>query len=112
MLQTLLITTQEYFLTMCRTADAVRALMNITGLDTFDAVIPNEIGGLNAFEAILVAHRLGKSALDTDLVARAYPMMYQTVRCLNGVSITPSALTDGTGKSEVKLLKYSEWLIC
>jgi DUF917 family protein len=112
MLRTLLIVTRESLLTMHRTADAVRALMNITGLDTFDAVIPNEIGGLNAFEAILAAHRLGKSALDTDLVARAYPMMYQTVRCLNGVSITPSALTDGTGKAEVSLPKYQSLLTC
>jgi len=64
-------------------------------------VIPNEIGGLNAFEAILAAHRFGKSALDTDLVARAYPLIYQTVRCLNGMPVTPAALADGAGKEEV-----------
>lgn len=81
----------------------MKALINITGLDTFDAVIPNEIGGLNAFEAILAAHRLGKSTLDTDLVARAYPMMYQTVRCLNGILLTPSTLADGSGKAEASL---------
>jgi DUF917 family protein len=64
-------------------------------------VIPNEIGGLNAFEAILAAYRFGKSALDTDLVARAYPLIYQTVRCLNGMPVTPAALADGAGKEEV-----------
>lgn len=63
---------------------------------------------MNAFEAILAAHRFGKSALDTDLVARAYPMIYQTVRCLNGVSVTPAALADGAGKEEVK---FSGWLV-
>lgn len=78
-------------------------MVKTTGLETFDAIIPNEIGGLNAFEAILAAHRLGKSALDTDLVARAYPMIYQTVRCLNGVSVTPAALADGAGNEEVSL---------
>jgi DUF917 family protein len=94
----------EFLLTIHRVTDAMKALMKTTGLTTFDAVIPNEIGGLNAFEAILSAHRFGKSALDTDLVARAYPMIYQTVRCMNGVSVTPSALADGGGREEVCLL--------
>lgn len=80
----------------------MKAVLKTTGLKTFDAVVPNEIGGLNAFEAILAGHRFGKSALDTDLVARAYPMIYQTVRCLNKVSITPSALADGGGREEVR----------
>ncbi|KIN05893.1 hypothetical protein OIDMADRAFT_176029 [Oidiodendron maius Zn] len=80
--------------------DAMKALLKTAGLETFDAVIPNEIGGLNAFEALLAAHRFGKSALDTDLVARAYPMIYQTVRCLNGVPVTPAALADGAGNEE------------
>lgn len=90
------------------TADAIKALLKTTGLKDFDAVIPNEIGGLNAFEAILAAHRFGKSALDTDLVARAYPMIYQTVRCLKNVSVTPAALADGAGKEEAS---YPVWLL-
>src|SRR4051812_9029308 len=77
------------------------AVMKHTGLKTFDAAVPNEIGGLNAFEALLAAHRFGKSALDTDLVARAYPMIYHTIRCLNNVPVAPAAISNGTGKSEV-----------
>jgi len=81
----------------------MQAVMSYTGLKTFDAVVPNEIGGLNAFEALLAAHRFNKSTLDTDLVARAYPMIYHTIRCLNGVSVTPSAVADGSGNSQVHI---------
>lgn len=81
--------------------------MEHTGLKTFDAAIPNEIGGLNAFEALLAAYRFGKSALDTDLVARAYPMIYHTIRCLNNVPVTPSAMSNGAGVTEVCLSRSS-----
>jgi len=79
----------------------MKAVMKHTGITTFDATVPNEIGGLNAFEALLAANRFGKSVLDTDLVARAYPMIYHTVRCLNGVPVTPAALSNGSGQDEV-----------
>jgi DUF917 family protein len=85
----------------------MKAVMKHTGLTIVDAVIPHEIGGLNAFEALLASHRFNKSALDTDLVARAYPMIYHTVRCLNGVPVTPSALSNGMSASEVCLLLIS-----
>ncbi|KAH8595530.1 hypothetical protein B0O99DRAFT_652008 [Bisporella sp. PMI_857] len=81
--------------------NAMRAVMEHTKLSNFDACIPNEIGGLNAFEALLAAHRFKKSALDTDCVARAYPMIYHTVRCLNGVSVTPAALANGAGPAQI-----------
>ena len=79
----------------------MKAVISASGLQTFDAVIPNEIGGINAFEALLAAHRFGKSTLDTDCVARAYPYVWQTVRCLNGVLVTPSAVANGRDKTEV-----------
>ncbi|KAI9738151.1 MAG: hypothetical protein M1818_005580 [Claussenomyces sp. TS43310] len=97
---------------------AMRAVMTATGLASFDAVVPTEIGGLNAFEALLAAIRFKKSALDTDTVARAYPMVFQTVRCLNGGTVTPSAVADGNGNQEVIpgdqsenniLLTYQAW---
>jgi DUF917 family protein len=75
--------------------------MRASGISTFDAVIPNEIGGMNAFEALLAAHRFKKFTLDTDLVARAYPKVWQTVRCLNDIPITPAAVADGAGNLEV-----------
>ena len=80
----------------------MKAVISATGLQTFDAVIPNEIGGINAFEALLAAHRFGKSTLDTDCVARAYPYVWQTVRCLNDVPVTPSAVANGCDKAEVR----------
>ncbi|KAM3076099.1 hypothetical protein ACMFMG_006383 [Clarireedia jacksonii] len=83
--------------------DTIKALMSSTGITSFDATIPNEIGGLNAFESLLAAHRLGKPVLDTDCVARAYPMVWQTVRCLNDVPVTPAAVANGTGKTSVFL---------
>jgi len=49
--------------------------MSAVGLSTFDAVVPNEIGGMNSFEALLAAHRFNKSTLDTDLVARACKLL-------------------------------------
>jgi DUF917 family protein len=79
----------------------MKGTMEMAGLTSFDAVIPNEIGGLNAFEAILAAHRFNKHVLDTDLVARAYPMVWQTVRCLNDVPIAPCSVADGSGRTEV-----------
>lgn len=75
--------------------------MSTTGLTDFDAIVPNEIGGLNSIEALLAANRFGKSVLDTDLVARAYPMVYQTVRCLNGQLVAPSAIANGMGDNRV-----------
>lgn len=79
----------------------MRGVMKSTGITSFDAVIPNEIGGMNSFEAILAAHRFGKSALDSDLVARAYPKVWQTVRCLADIPVAPAALADGAGKTQV-----------
>ena len=79
----------------------MQSVMKATGISTFDATIPNEIGGMNAFEALLAAHRFNKSTLDTDLVARAYPKVWQTVRCLNNVPIVPAAVADGAGNQEV-----------
>ncbi|TVY45805.1 putative D-/L-hydantoinase subunit A [Lachnellula occidentalis] len=82
-------------------SDAIEAVMKAADLETFDAVVPNEIGGMNAFEAFLAAHRFGKSVLDTDLVARAYPFVWQTVRCLNDLPVVPAAIANGAGKTEV-----------
>jgi len=79
----------------------MKAVMSITGLASFDAVIPHEIGGLNAFEALIAGQRLQRPTLDTDCVARAYPKVWQTVRCLNRVSVTPAAVADGCGRCEV-----------
>ena len=84
-----------------RVTDAIRGVLASTNLPSFTAVIPNEIGGLNAFEALLAGLRLQKSTLDTDLVARAYPMVWQTVRCLDGIPIVPSAVADGCSNVEV-----------
>lgn len=82
--------------------NAIEAIVKTTSLHSFDAIIPNEIGGLNAFEALLAAARFQKSVLDTDCVARAYPYLWQTVRCLRGVSIAPVAVADGQERSEVR----------
>ncbi len=79
----------------------MQSVMKVTGISTFDTVIPYEIGGMNAFSALLAAHRFNKSTLDTDLVARAYPKVWQTVRCLNNVPITPAAVADGAGRQQV-----------
>ncbi|KUJ20906.1 uncharacterized protein LY89DRAFT_694593 [Mollisia scopiformis] len=82
-------------------ADAMKSVMEASGLSTFDCTIPNEIGGMNAFEALLAAHRFGKSTLDTDLVARAYPKIWQTVRCLKDIPVAPAAVSNGAGKTEI-----------
>jgi len=79
----------------------MKGVMQAAGISTFDAVIPNEIGGMNAFEALLAAHRFNKSALDSDLVARAYPKVWQTVRCLEDIPIAPAAVADGVGNTMV-----------
>lgn len=84
-----------------RVTDAMKAVMKASGLSTFDAVIPNEIGGMNSFEALLAAVRFGKSVLDTDLVARAYPKIWQTVRCLENIAVAPAAVADGSGNVQV-----------
>jgi DUF917 family protein len=98
-----------------RITDAMTAVMEHMDLKTFDACIPNEVGGLNAFEALLAAHRFGKSGLDTDLVARAYPMVYQTIRALNDIPVTPSAMSNGHGISKARSLTltitFEGWLM-
>lgn len=92
----------------------MKGVMKATGLATFDAVIPNEIGGMNSFEALLAAGRFGKSVLDTDLVARAYPKIWQTVRCLDDVPVAPAAVSDGAGKTQVclRFLPSGQILTC
>ncbi|QSZ30456.1 hypothetical protein DSL72_000010 [Monilinia vaccinii-corymbosi] len=87
--------------------DTIKALMLATGNSSFDATVPNEIGGMNPFEALLAAHRFGKPTLDSDCVARAYPMVWQTVRCLDGVSVTPAAVGNGCGGTEVFMTSNS-----
>ncbi|KAH8897630.1 hypothetical protein GQ53DRAFT_837492 [Thozetella sp. PMI_491] len=88
--------------------DAITAVTAAGNLSTFDSIIPNEIGGMNSFEALVAASRLGKSVLDTDCVARAYPYLWQTVRCLNGVSVTPAAVADGAGNKKVMAISRDE----
>jgi len=78
--------------------------MNTAGLSSADAFIPNEIGGMNSFESLLTSCRLRKSTLDTDCVARAYPYLWQTVRYLNDVSVTPAAVANGLGGKEAGLV--------
>lgn len=56
---------------------------------------------MNSFEALLAAHRFGKSTLDTDLVGRAYPMIWQTVRCLKDIPVVPACLADSVGEAKV-----------
>jgi len=79
----------------------MNAVLETADITSFDAVIPNEIGGMNAFEALLAACHFGKSTLDADCVARAYPYLWQTVRCLRDVSVVPAAVADGAGRREV-----------
>lgn len=78
------------------------AVIETSSITSFDAVIPNEIGGMNAFEALLAACHFGKSTLDADCVARAYPFLWQTVRCLRDVSVVPAAVADGAGRRQVQ----------
>src|SRR6187402_1358030 len=80
----------------------MKGVMEAAGLSSFDAVIPNEIGGMNSFEALLAAHRSGKATLDTDLVARAYPKIWQTVRCLKDIPVAPASVATGTGIERVQ----------
>jgi DUF917 family protein len=80
----------------------MKGAMKASGITDFDAVIPNEIGGMNAFEALLASHRFRKNTLDTDLVARAYPKVWQTVRCLKDIPVTPACVADGVGRTEVR----------
>jgi DUF917 family protein len=82
----------------------MKEVMKASGISTFDAVIPNEIGGMNSFEALLAAGRFKKSVLDTDLVARAYPKIWQTVRCLEGIPVVPAAVADGAGNIKVRFI--------
>lgn len=90
----------------------MRGVMEAAELSSFDAVIPNEIGGMNSFEALLAAHRFGKAALDTDLVARAYPKIWQTVRCLKDIPVAPAAVANGLGKTQVDSNSTLEPDIC
>jgi DUF917 family protein len=57
---------------------------------------------MNAFEALLAAHNFNKSTLDTDCVARAYPYLWQTVRCLEDIPIVPACAADGAGSQQVR----------
>jgi DUF917 family protein len=85
-----------------RIIDAVHTVLAATGITSIDAVAPNEIGGMNAFEALLAAHHFGKSTLDTACVARAYPFLWQTVRCLEDRPIVPASAADGAGGQQVQ----------
>ncbi|KAJ4416156.1 hypothetical protein N0V82_006916 [Gnomoniopsis sp. IMI 355080] len=96
---------------MLRVTSAIQSLVNATGINTFDAIVPNEIGGLNAFESLLAAARLQKSVLDTDCVGRAYPYLWQTVRCLDGVPVAPVAVADGQGRSKTDTQQLKAWSI-
>ncbi|KAK2030244.1 hypothetical protein LX32DRAFT_559167 [Colletotrichum zoysiae] len=86
---------------MNEVTDAIKAVLKTANILSFDAVIPNEIGGMNSFEALLAAQRFGKSVLDTDCVARAYPFLWQTVRCLKNVPLVPAATADGAGEPKI-----------
>ncbi|KAH8201232.1 hypothetical protein TruAng_004622 [Truncatella angustata] len=77
--------------------EAIYANLGQVGKSDFTYTIPTEIGGPNALEALLLAAKLGKKALDADVIGRAFPKVYMTIPALHGKSIAPAAICDGNG---------------
>lgn len=80
-----------------RMQEAIYANLELTGVNDFKYTLPSEIGGINALEALHLAATLGKSALDADMVGRAFPRTWMTVRGIMGENSFPAAMADGNG---------------
>ncbi|KAI8986894.1 DUF917-domain-containing protein [Trametes punicea] len=82
---------------------SARALMQYLGIDDFTGAISEEIGGGNGIQPMIVAAEMGKAVLDSDLMGRAYPNMYQTLPGAYDIphGLWPCAISDGVGNTLV-----------
>jgi DUF917 family protein len=84
------------------TVDAMRALMDHLGQDSFDAVMGLEIGGSNGLEALLCGSSrfFDRPVLDADFMGRANPMCWQiTLTVHRPGEFAPCAIDSGDGQT-------------
>ncbi|KAH7010374.1 hypothetical protein EDB80DRAFT_868895 [Ilyonectria destructans] len=77
--------------------DAIYAHLSEISQSDFSYTVPSEIGGPNALDALLLASQLGKAAIDADLMGRAFPRAYMPVFGIQGIKLTPAAMSGGNG---------------
>ena len=78
--------------------NVLRMLENYFGEKTY-AVVPVEGAGVNALTPIVTAMNSGLPVIDADGMGRAFPELQMTTFHINGVSITPMAMSDEKGNT-------------
>lgn len=81
-------------------ARPVQLLTEVLGL-TFCAVMGAEIGGVNAIVPVLVAAQLGLPLVDAETLGRSFPAIHMSRFAIEGVAMTPMALTDPRGNDVI-----------
>ncbi|KFG83038.1 putative hydantoinase/oxoprolinase [Metarhizium anisopliae] len=83
--------------------DAIKAVNRIQHIETFDAVLADEIGGGNGLSALPVGAYFDVPVLDCDGMGRAYPTMYHITFSVYGHEMTPAVITDARGNAVVAM---------
>ncbi|EPE04213.1 hydantoinase [Ophiostoma piceae UAMH 11346] len=78
--------------------DMLKAILHI---DSFQAVLTDEIGGGNGMSAFATGVHYDIPVVDGDAMGRAYPTMYHAIPYVYGQPIAPCALSDAQGNVNV-----------
>ncbi|CUM68153.1 uncharacterized protein PRCAT00005870001 [Priceomyces carsonii] len=82
--------------------ESVKLLSKWEGYEKPDAVFPLEIGGDNGLQGLIIGGHLNIPVLDTDLMGRAYPTMWQTLPTVfscDSRAFSHAASCDGNGNN-------------
>ncbi len=79
---------------------ALLALEAYTGRKV-DAIVPGEIGGSNSVAPLVVGAQSGVPVIDADGMGRAFPEMQMDTFAINGVRLTPCALSSHKGETTI-----------
>lgn len=84
------------------TVVAFHELMAYLGHDSFDAIVPLEIGGANGMQPLLVgcSKFFDRPVVDADFMGRAYPTIWQTTLAVHASGeLVPCATASGDGNN-------------
>ncbi|KHO00423.1 uncharacterized protein MAM_01201 [Metarhizium album ARSEF 1941] len=83
--------------------DAIKAVNKIQRIESFDAVLADEVGGGNGLSALPVGDYFDVPVVDADGMGRAYPTMYHITFSVYGHKMTPAVITDARGNAVVAM---------
>lgn len=86
---------------------AIDAVNTILGIEDFDAIVTDEIGGGNGLVTMPTSAKYDRPIVDCDLMGRAYPTLEHGTPYVYGFPVLPVATADCKGNCSVTLTAES-----